>query len=109
MEPVIAAAWREVAPRAYKRDVLVALAICGPTTGTDLHQRIRGPGEASAVPHTHQTLRELDDRGLVERTEGEDGRERLNALSAEGWALVREGVIKPAARIEAGERSGSKG
>jgi hypothetical protein len=99
MDTVISPEWRAVNPRANKRDVLVALALIGPATGTEIHERVREDPDASTLPVTHATLRELADAGYVVQREGEDARTKNNRLSSAGWDLIEAGVMEPARRI----------
>jgi len=88
---VIDPEWRELV--AGKRDVLVALAIDGPDTGTAIHTRVRGDDPATE-PATQRLLKQLEHAGYIEReVSTEDNRAKINRLTDEGHDIVERGVI----------------
>ena len=96
-ETVIDGDWRDL--NATERDILVVLARCGPANARELHNRIRGVRTDAAS--TRHNLYKLDQCGYIKREQG-DGMAKINRLTPEGVAVLRRGVLEPAARI--GER-----
>ena len=96
-ETVIDGDWRDL--NATERDILVVLARCGPANARELHCRIRG--QRSDAAGTRANVQRLTENGYLRREQGH-GVEKINHLTLEGVALLRRGVLEPAARI--GER-----
>jgi hypothetical protein len=94
-EQVIPDRWRAL--NKTKRDVLVALALHGPGNGNELHLRLNG-GNLDRAPATRKALQALADCGLITRTKTDAG--KVNALTVDGVALVRRGILEPAAAID---------
>ena len=84
-----------------QRDILVALARAGPASGADVHRRLRGD-EPRTEGVTIRNLQDLEARGLLTREADEDDdRVLINALTIDGVALLRRGVLEPASEINA--------
>jgi len=90
---VIESEWRDLSDE--QRDVLVALAIAGPTTGARLHGAVRADAEPQTEGTTQRALRVLAERGYVERIpHTEDDRAVSNRVTAEGFDLLDRAIIQ---------------
>jgi predicted transcriptional regulator len=96
-QQVIDPQWREL--NATKRDILMALARGGPANGADIHRRLRGH-EPQTEGTTHRNIQWLTNKGLITRDPVNDKAYQCE-LSEDGVALLRRGVLKPAAEINA--------
>jgi len=85
MGEVLPAEWTGLKRR--QRDVLLALASIGPTSGATLHRAVT---DSEGNAHTYVALGELRRKGLVETIGTNDGRESENRLTDDGEQLLAD-------------------
>jgi len=94
---LIPSEWRELS--ALQRDVLVGVAVEGPTTAYSVHQSVNPDNDAGGV---YKPVRKLKEKDLIEQISDGDTKNEGNQLeiTERGRRIVSESVEVPAARLK---------